>query len=1534
MGRRKKQREQREPVPFQSIHIPSSSTPIVTESALIVANPSSQPQQRPRRNSSSSRPHSTSPLKQRAGRRGRSPLRFLRRKFTRSCSPLEQQQMQQQRRHSSIQQQGGAENHDPYYHIHQLVPVPDHHHKTNTHGDGAHPHHHPMGFHGNQHHNAYPHTHPNGAYHATTTSTMGGGGMDMLSPLTQRTFYSKESSDGNLTNRAVIFEQEGGGRERERGRRGSGRHYRRRRHHQTNTDSTSSVHDDEEDDDDEEEDDDDDDDNGEAKIVIYSGSRHAHTQPQHTPTRRASSSSDPYGYPPEGGEEEAEQPYVTVSFPAAYRGGGENQDDHHHHNHNRPNRTTLTIFPTRRDETEIVFEQQQHHHHPQNDRRNRSKSTKLSIQPVDSRDSSDGGYLHHPHHHATTTNSSVFESAWRNSSYAEPVPELPPAANHARFSNHNQHQHHHRPQQAQPAPPQSSSSSAPTTSGVGHFFTSARARFGRKFSQKNLPTQHQQQPPGSGGLPYTALAAPTTRQTKAPPQTYYADPYHHHSHSPYHHNPRSTTSELPSFDMATTCSAASTSIALLEVDEPSPPRGGGGGGGGAARGSDDDDEEEPNDHGFPLHCVPPRSPTTMMGNHPEQDYEDDEEEDDSNHEENVRVREECKEEITEVAIDALDEPSAMTENPQADPAAPPARKPHASGAEGGTTTAKKPDHGVPKLLEVDVSRKRLRRGNNFGVVVKETPSSAAAAGLASNTTTNNKNKEQDKNDSAMINNHARSESNLTPSATMPQEGEFIVPVLPKQQQQGKPQTANALNNVVVSEEPTTSSNSASLSNTVIFLLLLDPKSKFFELIRVQYPPASTTIGDLLAMIPQNATEPALAEQRYNGVIRPRSYARAWTDKKQLASATPNQSNKDTNPSASAGIEPGEILIAIPYEYATKYVCRLGRQILANSRIQSLLETIETSAATANSTTNAAPPESPQPSPQPSSTVPPAAAVAVSAAAAAAAATTAAENRKKRRLSPGRSPASTPNRRSSKQVSHPKVVDVPANNNNKGVQPAPPLKVLNTANRNSNGEPAFADQEHFMVQTPKGTKDRETAAQVAALSSIAQAATSIRSTKSSDSIPSMIHSHTTTNVISPPADDTQTWTMAPSSSAPSVVASCSAGTNSLNLLRLQLQQEHLQEQMLQQQLAGDDEDSASNSRLPAPLGPLVQQKIHELEERFQNASTFSQEEDDEEEDCSYPSLETAHTATETSKRDDSVDQNWQGRDPRNDSDLLTAPPKTIKRENRSLFNQHQDSSAVPRGRYSDFGGCRSSSTESTSTAGNMKSDLYSRQASAAGSIAGSRSRYSQAHDHDDNSSLRSRRSQRSDHMPLFHQHSHSSSHGGRFDDNESQWSIDMSYSSWSRSVDSSLAHRRLMDGRAGSRAPSLMHHDPHAAISYSYGRRHKQKKIIRKMRRYLAAGLIFLIFLYTFDSSGGGGGGVVPSPDGRFLWSSWHPQPKTNGPLGLFGFLQFAMALVALIKFQLFLQQSPDAECKCPLIQGCAIYIDNLRRRKRASRRGE
>ncbi|OEU22550.1 hypothetical protein FRACYDRAFT_232708 [Fragilariopsis cylindrus CCMP1102] len=117
----------------------------------------------------------------------------------------------------------------------------------------------------------------------------------------------------------------------------------------------------------------------------------------------------------------------------------------------------------------------------------------------------------------------------------------------------------------------------------------------------------------------------------------------------------------------------------------------------------------------------------------------------------------------------------------------------------------------------------------------------------------------------------------------------------------------------------------------IFLLLLQPKLKTFELIQLIYSPNDTTIGNIIEMIPENATEPALGSQHYTGLCRPKTQEEI-VDHELLASEPRSNTGVE-----SAKITLGEILVAIPDGYNGTDVAVLAKQILSNPKIVKLLK---------------------------------------------------------------------------------------------------------------------------------------------------------------------------------------------------------------------------------------------------------------------------------------------------------------------------------------------------------------------------------------------------------------------------------------------------------------------------------------------------------------------------------------------------------------------------------------------------------------------
>ena len=143
----------------------------------------------------------------------------------------------------------------------------------------------------------------------------------------------------------------------------------------------------------------------------------------------------------------------------------------------------------------------------------------------------------------------------------------------------------------------------------------------------------------------------------------------------------------------------------------------------------------------------------------------------------------------------------------------------------------------------------------------------------------------------------------------------------------------------------------------IFVLLLEPRSKTFELIQLVYPAMTTTIGGIIRMIPQHATELTLGSQTYVGLCRPKGSSssssssskasQALSDFAMLASdaaamstststTSSSSSSKKSKKKTTAAVCTGEILVAIPKDYSVAEVSRFSHAILTNRRFTKLL----------------------------------------------------------------------------------------------------------------------------------------------------------------------------------------------------------------------------------------------------------------------------------------------------------------------------------------------------------------------------------------------------------------------------------------------------------------------------------------------------------------------------------------------------------------------------------------------------------------------
>jgi hypothetical protein len=161
------------------------------------------------------------------------------------------------------------------------------------------------------------------------------------------------------------------------------------------------------------------------------------------------------------------------------------------------------------------------------------------------------------------------------------------------------------------------------------------------------------------------------------------------------------------------------------------------------------------------------------------------------------------------------------------------------------------------------------------------------------------------------------------------EGNDAMPLLMRQASDPKLFTPKTRPNIVFTHgAPSVTGSPTDGASFKVFMFLIQPKSKIFEIIQLFYAPSETLVGDLLDMIPANATEPALGMQEYIGLCRPKGNGDR-IDLDMLASG----SNGRTE---CAKIIRGEILVAIPTGCSGPMCAKLAQPLLTNPKVQKLL----------------------------------------------------------------------------------------------------------------------------------------------------------------------------------------------------------------------------------------------------------------------------------------------------------------------------------------------------------------------------------------------------------------------------------------------------------------------------------------------------------------------------------------------------------------------------------------------------------------------
>eukprot|EP00978_Attheya_sp_CCMP212_P049131 scaffold620775_cov59-Attheya_sp.AAC.1 len=111
----------------------------------------------------------------------------------------------------------------------------------------------------------------------------------------------------------------------------------------------------------------------------------------------------------------------------------------------------------------------------------------------------------------------------------------------------------------------------------------------------------------------------------------------------------------------------------------------------------------------------------------------------------------------------------------------------------------------------------------------------------------------------------------------------------------------------------------------MFVLLIDPRLKIFEMIHISYDSKTTTLGDVLWRIPDNAQNLLLSRIEYVGVCHPNT-GTSLTDESQLASL----------PESSERIQRGEIWVAMPRGYSGSECSTMAKSILQHQNVAKLL----------------------------------------------------------------------------------------------------------------------------------------------------------------------------------------------------------------------------------------------------------------------------------------------------------------------------------------------------------------------------------------------------------------------------------------------------------------------------------------------------------------------------------------------------------------------------------------------------------------------
>jgi hypothetical protein len=110
----------------------------------------------------------------------------------------------------------------------------------------------------------------------------------------------------------------------------------------------------------------------------------------------------------------------------------------------------------------------------------------------------------------------------------------------------------------------------------------------------------------------------------------------------------------------------------------------------------------------------------------------------------------------------------------------------------------------------------------------------------------------------------------------------------------------------------------------LVVLLMDPLSRRFELLQLEFDSSRAKVSDLLTQIPLSVTEPALQEQPYVGVLDSSGNVQEGSTRLLQAFAS-----SDTNKAKM-------VLVAKPKGISTKETMRLAKPILTDAQVSKMV----------------------------------------------------------------------------------------------------------------------------------------------------------------------------------------------------------------------------------------------------------------------------------------------------------------------------------------------------------------------------------------------------------------------------------------------------------------------------------------------------------------------------------------------------------------------------------------------------------------------